>query len=280
MTDSVVYEFTYLDPATNTTKTCSTNCTLSNDPNVTFQDFRITNLSLTSGIAIDINSWYGTSGGLASVQVFQSGKNRFLILETKTDFFFLLEIFTYAVNADNTNVCTTTSSGLPKVTTSGTWTNASTYLSASVSSSSDPSVTFYPNLVESGIYEVLLYSPVCDTCTDRTDVDLVFQATSTSKANVTASQTVTGGLSVYTGYFEVSSTFNPTVKLALASNVTVSSSKPVSIYAYAVQFVKVASSDVLQSIAQYNTTQTNITMNTIPWGPLNGKQILQQYLTV
>lgn len=28
---------------------------------------------MTSGIAIDIKSWYGVSGGLASVKVFQSG---------------------------------------------------------------------------------------------------------------------------------------------------------------------------------------------------------------
>lgn len=66
----------YLDPASNTTKTCTTNCVLSNDASVEYQDFRILNTTMTSGIAIDVKSWYGSSGGLASVSVFQSGKKK------------------------------------------------------------------------------------------------------------------------------------------------------------------------------------------------------------
>jgi len=73
LVDSTTYQLSYLDPDTNLTKTCSTNCSLSKNTDVLYQDFRITNISLTNGIAIDIHSWYGVGGGLASVKVFQSG---------------------------------------------------------------------------------------------------------------------------------------------------------------------------------------------------------------
>lgn len=73
LTDSTLFEFTYLDPETSAIKTCSAHCTLSNNPNVTYQDFRFVNSRLSGGIAIDIHSWYGRSGGLSSVKVFQSG---------------------------------------------------------------------------------------------------------------------------------------------------------------------------------------------------------------
>lgn len=76
LVDSTTYQLTYFDPDVNLTKTCSTSCSLSKNTNVLYQDFRITNISITNGIAIDINSWYGVSGGLASVKVFQSGMHK------------------------------------------------------------------------------------------------------------------------------------------------------------------------------------------------------------
>lgn len=80
--NATYFQMAYLDPASNTTKTCTTNCVLSNDASVEYQDFRILNTTMTSGIAIDVKSWYGSSGGLASVSVFQSGKKKrnFIIL--------------------------------------------------------------------------------------------------------------------------------------------------------------------------------------------------------
>ncbi|KAI9486979.1 MAG: cortical protein marker for cell polarity-domain-containing protein [Benjaminiella poitrasii] len=266
LTDSHVYNLIYLDPDSNRTKTCSTNCILSNNPNVTYQDFRITDLSLTSGIAIDIKSWYGASGGLASVKVFQS------------------ETFVYAVNPESSSLCSsksgTTSNknmSLPTVATTGSnWTTSESsipYLICNVNASviqAPPTVTFYPNLAESGIYNVLLYTPACEiiNCTDRTDVDITISSTITQKANLTMSQDSTTSKIIYTGYFEVSETFIPSIKLSLAHNASIPQGETKTIVAYAIQFVKDASRNSLSSILQYDPLRTNITVDTLPWDEL------------
>jgi hypothetical protein len=138
---------------------------------------------------------------------------------------------------------------------------------------SPPSVTFYPNLAESGVYEVLVYTPECASsgCSDRTDVDVIINASPKQKTNVTMSQKTPGSQVVFTGYFDLSSSFDPSVTLQLAHNSTMSSGKTVNVVAFAVQFVKAASVDNLSSILEYNITQGDITMPFLPWGALKGK---------
>lgn len=253
---STNYTLSYLDPVTGVAKICSNNCTLSNDPAVTYQDFRVLNTSMTSGIAIDIKSWYGVSGGLSSVKVFQS------------------EIFTYAVYPDPTNICASDST-LPKVVQSGgNWTSSadktSPYLTYNVKSKSDKAaVTFYPHIAESGIYELLIYTPQCESsgCSDRTDIDITISTTPSTKANVTMSQKYPGSKSVYTGYFDVTSSFDPSVRFDLANNASITSSSQM--VAFAVQLVKASTNYALSSMLQYNTTQTNITMTNLAWGALS-----------
>lgn len=65
------YNLSYVDPATQQTVQCSTECILSND---TYQDFTVMDPMTSSGVRININSWYGQGGGLGFVQIFQSGK--------------------------------------------------------------------------------------------------------------------------------------------------------------------------------------------------------------
>jgi hypothetical protein len=55
-------------------KQCTTDCALTNDPNVPYQDFRIMDPVLANGIEIDIFSWYGHGAGLSVIEMFQSGK--------------------------------------------------------------------------------------------------------------------------------------------------------------------------------------------------------------
>lgn len=52
--------------------TCSENCILSN---ATYQDFTVLDSMKSNGIRININSWFGSSGGLSYVQIYQSGNN-------------------------------------------------------------------------------------------------------------------------------------------------------------------------------------------------------------
>lgn len=68
------FELSYIDPITHETTTCTTDCTLSNDTTVGYQDFTVLNSPSATGIRIQIDSWYGQGGGLGGVEIFQSGK--------------------------------------------------------------------------------------------------------------------------------------------------------------------------------------------------------------
>ena len=247
------YTLSYLDPVSGIASTCSNHCVLSNDPAVTFQDFRILNTSMTSGIAIDIQSWYGVGGGLSSVKVFQS------------------EIFAYAVNPDPTNACQSASTTPKIVQSGGNWTasadKTSPYLTHAVKSKSDTaSILFYPTLVESGLYELLIYTPAClvSGCKDRTDIDITIAPSASVTANATMSQKYPGSIPIYTGYFDITSSFQPHIKFSLAKNATVISATEM--VAFAIQLVKASTNSALSSILQFNQTQTNITMNNLAWG--------------
>ncbi|KAI8386904.1 cortical protein marker for cell polarity-domain-containing protein [Blakeslea trispora] len=253
LSDSTVYELTYVDPEANLTRTCTTDCRLSKSLDMGYQDFRITNISLTAGIAIDIKSWYGVSGGLASVKIFQS------------------EIFAYAVPIEQNNVCaSTTNANLPKVVKNGSgWidtTGANAYSAVTVSSDAvQPSVTFYPNLAESGFYQVLLYSPTCDNCT-TVDVSVHTTSDTVAAANTSINQQTFTSATIYSGYFDVSASFQPHVTLSLGKNVSISSTKPANMVAYAVQFIKDTSLGGMTSVLQYNTSSPIATVKeAVPW---------------
>jgi hypothetical protein len=64
------FDLSYIDPLTQQTVQCSEDCTLSN---ATYEDFTVLSTKSVNGIRININSWYGSGGGLGYVQIFQSG---------------------------------------------------------------------------------------------------------------------------------------------------------------------------------------------------------------
>jgi hypothetical protein len=68
------FELSYTDPATNQLVTCTETCYLSNDSNISYQDFTVNNALSTLGIRIYINTWFGNGGGLGGVEIFHSGK--------------------------------------------------------------------------------------------------------------------------------------------------------------------------------------------------------------
>jgi hypothetical protein len=270
------FQLSYLDPSTKQTRICTTNCTLSNDTSIDFQDYRILNTNLTSGIAIDIMSWYGSSGGLSSVSVFQSGIFIFIFIIpvfVHNTFSFCIENFIYAVDTLSTNSpCSNNSSTVSRVKTVGNWTQVSdggiSYLSTTASNAS--SITFYPTIAESGIYEVYLYAPECSRDCDNV-VDFDIQLATSARQNPTtvflsSNSTATSGLLIYTGYFDLSSDFQPTIQISQAHN----STKTGSIVAHSFQFVKEASNNALASIIQYDTSSQTISADSLPWKALSG----------
>ncbi|KAF3004688.1 hypothetical protein E8E14_004243 [Neopestalotiopsis sp. 37M] len=165
-----IMNFTYIDPATNENATCTSECPLSDDTSVEYQDFFFVNNVGMNEFTIDVSAWYGSGGGFDGIELFQDN------------------VYTYAINDFNEPSCSNTS--FPSTATStGSWTTTpsgqsnSEYLSAQLTgtiSSDSAAVTFYPDVRESGNYTVSLYTPGClqdSTCTSRGQVNLTWSLT-------------------------------------------------------------------------------------------------------
>ncbi|CRK42667.1 hypothetical protein BN1723_016050, partial [Verticillium longisporum] len=163
-----ILNMTYVDPATGQNATCTSECPLSNDPAVTFQDFHFINNVGMDEFRIDISEFYGAGGGLNGIQLFGE------------------DIFAYAINDFNEPTCEGLGIQTPSTATAtGPWTESpslqsnSRYLTAQFSadniSDSSAAVVFFPNIEESGNYSVEMYTPGCiqdDTCTSRGQVNV------------------------------------------------------------------------------------------------------------
>lgn len=160
-----IMNFTYIDPATKQNLTCTSECPLSNDPAVKFQDFHFVNTIGMNAFRFDISAWYGNGGGLAGLELFQNN------------------IFAFAINDFNEPGCANTSTP-SNTTVTGPWTvtpsgqSNSQYLSAQLPkpvASDAASVVFYPDIRESGDYIIKLYTPGCrqdNTCLRRGQISV------------------------------------------------------------------------------------------------------------
>ena len=74
-----IMNFSYVDPATGQSANCQSECPLSNDPKVPFQDFKFVNQVGMSAFSVNISAWYGNGGGLTGIELFQNGMIRFPI---------------------------------------------------------------------------------------------------------------------------------------------------------------------------------------------------------
>ncbi|KAI1208745.1 cortical protein marker for cell polarity-domain-containing protein [Annulohypoxylon truncatum] len=160
-----IMNFTYIDPATQQNLTCTSECPLSNDPSVKFQDFHFVNSIGMNAFSIDVSAWYGSGGGLDGIELFQD------------------DIFAFAINDFNEPTCANTSTP-STATATGPWTTTtsgqsnSEYLSAELLkpvASDAASVVFYPDIREAGEYIIKLYTPGClqdNTCSTRGQVNV------------------------------------------------------------------------------------------------------------
>lgn len=155
-----IMNFTYIDPASGQNRSCTSECPLSDDPSVEFQDFEFVNTVGMNQFRLDISAFYGSGAGLNGIELYQD------------------RMFTYAINDFNEPICASgttpsnaTSTGPWTVTPSGS--SNSQYLSAELPSpveSDAATVTFYPDIRESGEYIINMYTPGClqdDTCSRR-----------------------------------------------------------------------------------------------------------------
>ncbi|TEY33292.1 hypothetical protein BOTCAL_0685g00030 [Botryotinia calthae] len=154
-----IMNFTYIDPATGANATCTSECPLSNNASIPYQDFHFVNSVGMDAFQIDISDWYGNGGGLNGIELFQD------------------DIFSYAINDFNEPTCASLSTA-SNTTSTGPWTISPSFQSDAeyltgkftADTASSASVVFYPDIRESGNYTVKMYTPGCiqdSTCTSR-----------------------------------------------------------------------------------------------------------------
>jgi hypothetical protein len=243
-----IMNFTYIDPATGQNASCTSECPLSSNTSVKYQDFHFVNVIGMNGFRIDISAWYGSGGGLDGIELFQN------------------DIFAYAINTFNEPSCASIAIA-SNATVTGPWTvtpsrqSSSEYLTATVTGTNSDSVIFLPDIKQSGNYSVNMYTPGCiqdNTCTSRGRVNIT---------GVMTSGTASGGFNteifqtnnydkydqIYFGYIEAgSSSFRPSVTLSAATDQTLTN---LTIVAQRVGFTLISSSGGLNNIFEYDPTQ-------------------------
>lgn len=250
-----IMNFTYIDPSTKQNVTCTSECPLSSNSSITYQDFHFVNEVGMNGFRIDISAWYGSGGGLDGIELFQD------------------DIFAYAINSFNEPSCASISTG-SSATKTGPWTTSPSlnsnagYLSAALSSpitNTSATVVFFPDIRESGYYTVNVYTPGClqdDSCSTRGQVQLTGTMSATSSnGSIDASLFQTNNFDkydpIYYGYVEATSdSFKPSVTLAPSSGQALSQQ---TVVAQKVGFVIYNTTDGLNGLFEYDPAVSSYT---------------------
>jgi hypothetical protein len=246
-----IMNFTYIDPVTGLNASCTSECPLSSNASIKYQDFHFVNVIGMNGFQIDISAFYGSGGGLNGIELFQD------------------DIFAYAINTFNEPSCASISIA-SNATTTGPWTvtpsrdSGSEYLTASITGTSTDSVIFLPDIKQSGNYSVNMYTPGCiqdNTCSSRGRVNVTgVMASGTSGALFSTEVFQTNNYDkydqIYFGYIEAGSTsFRPSVTLSAATGQSLTN---LTIVAQRVGFTLISSSGGLNNLFEYNPSQAVI----------------------
>ncbi|KAK8049476.1 Polarized growth protein rax2 [Apiospora phragmitis] len=253
-----IMNFTYVDPKTNQNISCTSECPLSDDPSVEFQDFHFVNNVGQDEFRIDVSEWYGKGGGLNGIELLQD------------------DIFAYAINDFNEPSCANTSFA-SSATTTGDWKvtpsgqSSADYLSVNIPSpvnSAAASITFFPDIREAGNYTLSLYTPGCiqdNTCGTRGQVNITW--------SVSPNAPVGSKVLFQTNNFDKydvldmtileasSSSFRPSVTITALNNQDLSS---MTMVAQKVNFVLMNSTGGLNGLFDYDPSKAKI--DTVDFG--------------
>ena len=254
-----IMNFTYIDPATGQNASCTSECPLSSDTSVQFQDFHFVNTIGMNGFRVDISDFYGNGGGLDGIELFEN------------------DIFAYAINDFNEPQCAGLSFS-SKATTTGPWQvtqsglSTSEYLTAELSSpisSSSASIVFSPDIRESGHYSVSVYTPGClqdNSCNSRGQFVVSGQMTAnptTSGAAINATLYQTNNYDkydqIYFGQIDASSSsFRPQVTMTPANG---QSLQNMTFVAQRVGFTLINSTGGLTGLFEYDPTKAAVNVS-------------------
>ncbi|OIW35605.1 hypothetical protein CONLIGDRAFT_651584 [Coniochaeta ligniaria NRRL 30616] len=258
-----IMNFTYIDPASGRNASCTSECPLSDDKTVQFQDFHFVNVIGMNEFRIDISDWYGNGGGLDGVELFEN------------------DIFAYAINDFNEPACANLPFG-SAATSTGPWDvtpshqSTSQYLTAQLSgpiTASSASIVFSPDIKESGHYTVSLYTPGClqdNTCSSRGQVVISGQMTASginttidsTKSSIYQTNNFDKYDQIYSGLVDASSTsFRPRVTITPLAGQSLTN---MTFVAQKVGFTLGKSTGGLNGLFEYDPTQAVV--NTSDFG--------------
>jgi len=246
-----IMNFTYIDPVTGLNSSCTSECPLSSNTSIPYQEFYFVNVIGMDGFQIDISAWYGNGGGLDGIELFEN------------------DIFAYAIEAFNEPTCANIQTA-SEATTTGQWSILpsgqavqSEYLSVTLSGDpvdpSSASVVFYPDIKQSGNYSVNMYTPGClqdNSCSSRGMINITGAISSSSgsfQTEIFQTNLYPKYDQIYFGYIEAASdSFRPSVTLAPSSG----QNGPLTVVAHRVGFTLISpSSGGLNSLFEYDPSQ-------------------------
>ncbi|EEH11111.1 conserved hypothetical protein [Histoplasma capsulatum G186AR] len=251
--DNGILNMTYIDPATGNTMACDARCPLSNDLSEASRDFKFVNVVGMNGFQIEVSEWYGAGGGFDSVELFQD------------------DIYIHAVDGFNEPTCAGIASR-SQASATGNWAitpshqSSSEYLTANVASTDQTptSVTFEPDIKQSGNYSVLVFTPGCipdNTCPKRGIVNVTATLSPDSDKQIQTFLAQTNNFDKYDeihlGYVDASShKFRPSVKLAPKTG-----QQDVTVVASRVRFQLISSTGGLNGLFEFDPTTKEVNLD-------------------
>lgn len=205
--DGGIMNLSYVDP--NGQKAhCDARCPLP-EGNTTAQDFAFVNVVGMNAFRVDISDWYGAGAGLNGIQLFQDA------------------MYSYAVNDFNEPRNCGPSTARSEATTTGPWqitpshNSYSQYLTTVLQGepidTEAATITFFPDIKQSGNYSVTIYTPGCQgdgTCGSRGRVNVT--ATMGGKSEDTIlwqTNTFDKYDEIYNGFIDATGSSRPKVVL-------------------------------------------------------------------
>lgn len=242
--DGGILNMTYVDPATGRKAYCDARCPLPQG-NTTVQDFTFVNVVGMNSFRIDISDWYGQGAGLNGIQLLQEA------------------MYSYAINDFNEPENCGSSGARSEATSTGPWQvtpsqdSTSQYLTAVLQGTpvdtEAATVTFFPDIRQSGNYSVTIYTPGCQgdgTCGSRGRVNV---STTMGDGNDFSELWQTNNFDkydeVYNGFIDATSGTRPSVVLRPAAG---QGPSPLTLVAQRVRFTLLrATSGNLNGIFEY-----------------------------
>ncbi|KAI8385762.1 cortical protein marker for cell polarity-domain-containing protein [Blakeslea trispora] len=258
------FNLSYTDPITKQTTTCSQQCFMSNDSSIEYQDFTVTDRMTAGGIRINIDTWFGSAGGLGGVSIFRSD----VTLQPEiTNSNSTMDGSCYTDISENTSIATAT----------GDWTQVFSYgtyqnflvstIPANELQTSSASVLYKPYIASQGNYNVYITTPGCvgtSTCNQRTQAELTVEMTPGNATKYYLNQDIVSDQQtlIYSGIVSAStSNFQPSVTMKIAPNATAPSSQSVSLIGSSMAFNRNTTGSILSSVMIYHTANNT-------WTPL------------